>query len=560
MPNHYPNRYKSYQQISTHQDLPYEPQDINLDYNAERKQKPVSRPETQPKPRDCRICREQVWGEEDVRRPTSNQRYVFSREQHGVSRALNNRPEDLYAIDRKLQKKEDEIHMLRQENAYLTKELHRLKKIEAGWVFGRKEQKGVEHVNVHNTYLHENNDHFSNDLNNLHRTCENLKREKRKLGKDLQSSSDRQRDLEISNERLKQQVSQFKKEKSAVENEYQAKIAKIEENYRFEAQQLKQEINKANREKEKIRSKVDREIQRNSDNVHETIQDVRHGYEQTIHDLQVQYDTSQRRNQELERQMKDLKGKVEHLKALNNSSSSNQSSYNQRIKVLEDENSALRSECSRKEHQLEELRPYVNQNEQLRWELGECKEKLNQYLEEIDVLNNRLHEAESKEQYRSNMIYLDDQDKIQERENIIALYKRQIKEKDEKINALKATIDSITDENHRLKLNKTETDTKLKVSSLISDKHESQETKALKIRLEESENDNKYLRKEIKKLRKLLGEADNAKGDSESIKWNNGDRDVNSNIIYNNHTYDANVKDIGNAITAQEYAKRFSFS
>jgi len=90
-------------------------------------------------------------------------------------------------LDYELRLRDDNIRKLEAENADLKKEVHRLRKIEAGWTMGGKNQV-LEETRIHNTYIIEQNNNLKVEIEEykakyleLENIIQNIEEEKREL-------------------------------------------------------------------------------------------------------------------------------------------------------------------------------------------------------------------------------------------------------------------------------------------------------------------------------------------------------------------------------------------
>lgn len=239
-------------------------------------------------------------------------------------------------------------------------------------------------------------------------------------------------------------------------------------------------------------------------NVRSEINDLRLLHTDRVNDMQRQIDYFQSKFLEMETHCQKLHAEIDALRSAPDLHDRQTEISRQRIISLEKERDDLRSQIHALRAQMEQSYTFQNDNIVLRTELDEHRQRVKHLLEEKSTMHSRLLMMENDN--RSNMFKSQHDESIlaKEHERIIRLYKTQLTEKDIEINDIKNQNELLQERLHQTRLQHQEKDTKVHVGEILHQKHESEELKRARLRLEEAELDVQFLRKENEKFKELI--------------------------------------------------------
>ncbi len=322
---------------------------------------------------------------------------------------------------------------LKKENKKLKTELHKLRKIQAGW-FGRGNKQEIEEVRIQNNYYVKENNTLITEINDL--KSENLK-----LANKIKM-------FETQNAKLKGDYEGFKSEQLKIFN---SKIKNLKTGL--------------NAERSKIRSEVEREGQRRMGNKDRE-------YESVISQLRANLDSKERENRRYMTEINRHKSSVNEIK--NRANSITNIEFEKSTRILKSQKNDLDKTLKNKSVEIEQL--------------NKINEELRSRILKIDADHSN-HECE--------YYHLSDQQRIQETEKIISLYKQKLDEKNDQNSKLKQLNESLKDQIHQYKITKNEI-------NITKQYQNSDKNNQIRVANDQLKLQNNFLSKEISKYKEII--------------------------------------------------------
>lgn len=418
-------------------------------------------------------------------------------------------------LDYEIRYRDENIKKLEAENNDLKREIHRLRKIEAGWSMGGNRQVSKEEK-LHNAYIIEEN-------NNLKIEIEEYKAKYMELESIIESIDAEKQELErrlLNSQRDHSQEDYILKEIDRLKNNENSEIKKLnEEKLKLEKERrrMKEEEDKYQEEKDKY--KDEKEKIKNDRNRY---REERNVLKKRLRQLEASLDEFKRGIKEKDRAIEKLREKEIRIED------------NQKYREIEDQSKRKGDEIIRLRSELEALRRNRFEKTAIENQVSELNLQINQLTQENHFLHKKLAIIEGSQRNERKLEY-SDTERVQELERLLELYKNRLLSKDEQISRLKREVDILKDEIQRYKLTKEEADIKSRLGSNIEYKDEAQKFKTMKIRAEELDSRVKHLEIENQKLRDVLQQS--------GLNFENN-RHVNTNTPKNGN-FDYEIEDMG---------------
>lgn len=413
-------------------------------------------------------------------------------------------------LDYELKYRDDNIKRLENENKELQRELHRLRKIEAGWGIGGHKQ-NTEETRIHNTYIIEQNNNLKIELDEykakyleLEHIIENLEEEKRDIEKMFhEKRSDTSQEMV------------YKKEVERLKSAHTTEITKLtEERLKLDEdrKRFKEEKDKYSHERERYRSERDR-YRSERDNLRQKLRSL-----ESL--LEEQKDKIREHQWENDRE-REREARIED---------------NPRFKDQEEDIKRKNDEIRKIQAEMDGLRRLKSEKAAVESQLSELSIQISQLTQENQFLHKKLSIFESTQKDKQKIEYTDSE-RVQELERLLEMYKTRITTRDDQINNMRKEVEMYKDEMQRYKLDREEIEIKSRLGTTIEHKKEMQKMKVIKIRTEELESRVKHLELENKRLRDVLQQS--------GIRVENNvyvERDVFKTGHFNNEIEDMGVK------------------
>lgn len=411
--------------------------------------------------------------------------------------------------DYEIKFKDNNLKNLEKENAELKKEVHRLRKIEAGWNIGKGNQ--IEEIRIQNTYYVEQNNSLKTEIHEyktknmeMLAVIERLEEDKQRLEMQL-GEGGRENNQEMT--AMANEVERYRSEvkKLKIEN---VKLTKLkEENFELVRRNRSESNRKETKRVEEIRTKYKREIEKLTEELRKAERSKR-GYREELERKESSNRTSRKRkdNSRYEELINEQKMKIKQIK------DDNQSLFaeNQKIK---DENLRLISDMNG-------LRLRVNDNQKAKTKIDESQlidrnnrikdlqNKLDTVLKENKALNTKIYKLEASYiTAEQKTINYSGTSRSAELEKLLSMYKEKLENKDEHIDKMRLELERLKDEIHSQKLRANEIEVKTRVSHNIENKKEMGNLRTLQIRNEELQSRIDHLELESQKLRDILQQS-----------------------------------------------------
>lgn len=425
-------------------------------------------------------------------------------------------------LDYELKYRDENIKKLEIENKELLRELHRLRKIEAGWSLGGYKQ-NIEETKIHNTYIVEQNNNLKIEIEEykakyleLEEIVESLEEEKRELERMLQE----QRSDSTQETLLRKEIERFKSKESIEIKKISEEQIKIDN----ERKQLHQEREKQNEEIERYRRDRDR------------YRDQRDNVRQKLKSLEIALEQHKETILEMEREHeRHREVRIED---------------NPRYQELENESRRKENELRKLQTEIEILRRIRIEKTNIESELTELNTHIGQLSQENQFLHKKLAIIENGPKADRRIEY-SDSERVQELERLLEMYKSRITARDDQIITLRKEVDIYKDEVQRYKFTKDEIEIKSRLGSTLEHKNELQKLKVMRIRTEELESRVKHLELENKRLRDVLQQS--------GIRSDNNlyiDKNPYKNGHFNNEIEDMGVKAMLKELEMERFKKQ----
>lgn len=425
-------------------------------------------------------------------------------------------------LDYEIKYRDDNIKKLEADNSDLKREVHRLRKIEAGWGVGGNKQI-IEETKIHNTYIVENNnlkievEEYRAKYMELENIIDSLEEEKRELERQLQLDRKESSQETV----LRKEVERLKiRETTEIKKISEEKI-RIEE----ERKKLREERDKTREEKEKY--KVDRDRYRGE----------RDMLRQKLKTLEMNIEGQRENTREKERERE-----RERMRETRVEESS-------KYRELEEELRRKNEEVRRFQTDIESLRRTKSERTGLESQISELNVQINQLSQENQFLHKKLAILEGVQKGDRRVEY-SDSERVQELERLLEMYKSRLSSRDDQINSLRKDVEVCKDEAQRHKITREEIEIKSRVGSSLEYKKEMQKTKIMKIRAEELESRVKHLEYENKRLRDVLQQS--------GVRVENNvyiEKEVYNNGRFNNEIEDMGVKAVLKELEMERFKK-----
>ena len=421
---------------------------------------------------------------------------------------------------------------LKSQNKYLDAELHRLRKIEAG--FSRK-GKNIEEKTYHNTYINKSSKDMVYELekakNNygkekninleLNKELTRLRKLNELQGKEFNKIKREQMNQKESNEKL---IRNSTAQISQIRNKYQAKISSLE-----------QEIGLLRNKNDDLKIKLNSDIERHRARDEEQFNKKIEMYERELRSAKNAYEDQAQRSRMLNNRVKELREENSLLIKEKNQETHKMAQERNRLRDIKEENNRLKREFESAQRHSQSI---VNEKAKYESEIEKQRTEINNLVNDNEMLNSKLQQLQFESEYKQTQVRASEQSKLKEHEKLIELYKSQLDEKAIELRNLRSINEQLKNEAHNIKLTLSQQEAKLRTNASLSTQKEDDELRNLKIQVEETETDNAFLKEELNNLRKLL-EQSRVKQDTpvERVVY----RPTDSQINYSNNPVEQRV-------------------
>lgn len=421
---------------------------------------------------------------------------------------------------------------LKSQNKYLDAELHRLRKIEAG--FSRK-GKNIEEKTYHNTYINKSSKDMVYELekakNNygkekninleLNKELTRLRKLNELQGKEFNKIKREQMNQKESNEKL---IRNSTAQISQIRNKYQAKISSLE-----------QEIGLLRNKNDNLKIKLNSDIERHRARDEEQFNKKIEMYERELRSTKNAYEDQSQRSRMLNNRVKELREENSLLIKEKNQETHKMAQERNKLRDIKEENNRLKREFESAQRHSQSI---VNEKAKYESEIEKQRTEINNLVNDNEMLNSKLQQLQFESEYKQTQVRASEQSKLKEHEKLIELYKSQLDEKAIELRNLRSINEQLKNEAHNIKLTLSQQEAKLRTNASLSTQKEDDELRNLKIQVEETETDNAFLKEELNNLRKLL-EQSRVKQDTpvERVVY----RPTDSQINYSNNPVEQHV-------------------
>lgn len=276
--------------------------------------------------------------------------------------------EQLTNVQKQLKKKEEDNLILKEKIKQYNKDINELEKIKKNIFELKSENEKLKNnqQKLNETIINsdKNLDFYKNKYNEVSSKYDILKKEKEFMNKNSFAEKEKNKELNIDNEKLKNEINELKSDKDKL-------MKKIRD---YDMIQKKEYNELINRTKEKMEEKQKEEIDRIK-NDHNSI-------------MNIQIKSLEEQNEDLKNKIQELKDK---LKQKNNDDILNEENKNQ-ISILNDEISYLKLQLQLKDSENKRLNRIYTENMDL---IKELSIDNNAYKEKIKLLSDKLKEVAS---------------------------------------------------------------------------------------------------------------------------------------------------------------------
>lgn len=421
---------------------------------------------------------------------------------------------------------------LKSQNKYLDAELHRLRKIEAG--FSRK-GKNIEEKTYHNTYINKSNkdmvyelekakNNYGKEKNNnleLNKELARLRKLNELQGKEFNKIKREQMNQKESNEKL---IRNSTTQISQIRSKYQAKISSLE-----------QEIGLLRNKNDDLKIKLNSDIERHRAMDEEQFSKKIEMYERELRNAKNAYEDHAQRSRMLNNRVKELREENSLLIKEKNQETHKMAQERNRLHYVKEENNRLKQELESVQRHSQSI---VNEKAKYESEIERQRTEINKLVNDNEMLNSKLQQLQFESEYKQTQVRASGQSKLQEHEKLIELYKSQLDEKAIELRNLRSVNEQLKNEAHNIKLTLSQQEAKLRTNASLSTQKEDDELRNLKIHIEETETDNAFLKEELSNLRNLL-EQSRVKQDTpvERVVY----KPTDSQINYSNNPFEQRV-------------------
>ena len=421
---------------------------------------------------------------------------------------------------------------LKSQNKYLDAELHRLRKIEAG--FSRK-GKNIEEKTYHNTYINKSSkdmvyelekakNNYGKEKNNnleLNKELTRLRKLNELQGKEFNKIKREQMNQKESNEKL---IRNSTAQISQIRNKYQAKISSLE-----------QEIGLLRNKNDDLKIKLNSDIERHRARDEEQFNKKIEMYERELRSAKNAYEDQAQRSRMLNNRVKELREENSLLIKEKNQETHKMAQERNKLRDIKEENNRLKREFESAQRHSQSI---VNEKAKYEAEIEKQRTEINNLVNDNEMLNSKLQQLQFESEYKQTQVRASEQSKLKEHEKLIELYKSQLDEKAIELRNLRSINEQLKNEAHNIKLTLSQQEAKLRTNASLSTQKEDDELRNLKIQVEETETDNAFLKEELNNLRKLL-EQSRVKQDTpvERVVY----RPTDSQINYSNNPVEQRV-------------------
>ena len=430
-------------------------------------------------------------------------------------------------LETEIKYKNKNIQRLEAENAELKKEVHRLRKIEAGWNLGvlksssNDKKDDIKMLVEQNNYLKAHIEECKEKLMEFERLIENLQAEKQNLETKYYDNY-KSRSQEIY---LKKQIETLQNKENAELEQLNDTLMRSED----EIKRLKEELTVCRNEMK--RCEEDKERYRRERNC----------IRKETKSLEAELDYYRAEMKETEQELETEK--------LRRESSRPSIDYQLRSRELETELSKKDETIRELQLEVQHLRRNKADNTRSESEVAELKSQITNLVQENQFLCKKLEISENNK-FEDTRAENSEVERIEELEKLIEMYKNRLSIKDDQINSYRKELEAYQNEIHKQKMGSEETDIKTKVGLTLEHKKDVQRLKAMRLKNEELASRVTHLELENKKLRDVLKQSNTPLEHSATLG-----KAIYSNVNSYNEIEDDGVKAVIKALESEELEK-----
>jgi hypothetical protein len=430
---------------------------------------------------------------------------------------------------------------MKKENDLLKSELHRMRKLEAGWDFRKGRRQDVEEIQIHNTYINEKNTQLVKELESLREELRSERKFKsqrensdRELENQLKVYVQRQEDEKNARHGLEQDLYEMNKERENIgrdalkmkkELEWYRNEMKVKESKEGEqTRKLVQDNRTLLKENDKLRLRL-KEIIKENDGYKKTMEEIKIANEEKTNYLSINAETHLVRHRktqdELIKLQEEHNAKIvrekEYLNELeqNRKQIADLESYRSNVTNLErqlaqqqtvlNDNALLRRQVDEYDRKLQ---PLLQERTDLRRSKDDLNSQLTRVIEERRSIESRLVRIEAEKNYKERVVVKEDVNKSKELNRLIEIYKLELDDKSKQLSNLERVNTEYKENLQHLQLKLQESETRMRVSQDIRKSKDIESVRNLQITMEDLRIENEYLRRENEKIREMLQQCE----------------------------------------------------